>query len=754
MPAMAVESDYPFDNLHYANVQYNVSDDIYIRIDGYGFGWGPGKWADDYITINTAGTWQTVKIVGVTGLPVQGILELYEPVSVVSGDEVWIHAEHEINNPYIVTNVSQLQFIENITDGNYIQNNSFDASSINFNPINDFNGTFDGMGYTISNFVCEHPADDYVALFGENTNNATIGNFTMSDVSIDGDFFVSAVVSRGTDVNIHDINVDGYINGTTDVGSIFGIIDGDSDITRCITDTEIIADSATFSIAGGLGAYLQGTSTASLFACFGNITATTGDRNGGAFGTVSDYCVISNAYSRVNVVGDEYNSAFCGITDSATFTNVYAIGKVTGNGNSNGIAEITGLQDATFNNCFWDINTTTVLTSEGGTGKTTSEMYQKDTFVGWDFDTIWMMNYYPVFKTEIENIYYIVDVYDEKTGEHILPSSVTLYDVYRSTDGEINETTYQAFFNASWTSDKMVLLANADNYYSRSIIVGTSDVTNFFDMYLINTSTTAIYDTITVNQRITNYDYSDIIVRLDKPMEDGTVTVFSSYLDFVGSTATYLVATDQYILYIITPDETISYGWLTPDADGTIDIVIGEFEFETFDDWISYTYTDTNTSISFDYTSTKPVDQANMAISYINGTEVYNSTILTDTGSFTYTVDNEESLKINVNILADDGSEWEYTVYHEYELEQINSPFPDIMPEQDRSLIVFAIILIGTLAMSMYRVDMAAVWIFAVYAGAVYNDLCIGNIYTVSLIGIVSITMLIKFHKDRSRSVM
>ena len=78
-------------------------------------------------------------------------------------------------------------------------------------------------------------------------------------------------------------------------------------------------------------------------------------------------------------------------------------------------------------------------------------------------------------------------------------------------------------------------------------------------------------------------------------------------LYFVDRLSNADVATDQYILYVITPDQTIAYGWLTPDADGEIDIIIGAYDFDTEEEWLEYSYSETNTSVTFEYDSEETV---------------------------------------------------------------------------------------------------------------------------------------------------
>ncbi len=118
-------------------------------------------------------------------------------------------------NPYTITNWTQLQNINNsnILTQNYYFNllNNLSSSTsdytnlasntanggLGWNPIgdntNEFNGTFDGLGFTISNLYINRPTQDYVGLFGY-TNNATIKNIGLNDVDITGNSYVGGLV--------------------------------------------------------------------------------------------------------------------------------------------------------------------------------------------------------------------------------------------------------------------------------------------------------------------------------------------------------------------------------------------------------------------------------------------------------------------------------------------------------------------------------------------------------------------------------
>ncbi len=110
---------------------------------------------------------------------------------------------------------------------------------------------------------------------------------------------------------------------------------------------------------------------------------------GGLVGYQSSY-TISNSYSTGQVSGDDYVGGLVGYQSLSTISNSYSIGAVTGNGNVGGLIGYNS--DSSSNNSFWDIEASGQSSSAGGSGKTTEEMQNQDTYVNWDFDSIWMLN--------------------------------------------------------------------------------------------------------------------------------------------------------------------------------------------------------------------------------------------------------------------------------------------------------------------------------------------------------------------------
>jgi hypothetical protein len=282
------------------------------------------------------------------------------------------------------------------------------------------------------------------------------------------------------------------------------------------------------------------------------------------------------------------------------------------------------------------------------------------------------------------------------------------------------------------------------------------DITSLTELnvYLPSENKTTIFTKLSLTDSTNTYDESDCILRLDKPLPDGTDTVYSSYFDFNGIASTYLIAADQYILYIETPDKTINYGWLTPDSDGEININLQDIQYNKYyDDWLVYSFNSDNETqtISLDYESAYSVNNVLFTVRS-NEEEVYNSSIDTDTGSFTFNTGEEGEYIASVEIDTLDENftrDWVVT-FGEPDKVQF---FPDSYPEWLTSIIILCIIIVSALALSAYRADLAAVSTALIYAAGVYNDWVPGNEYTVSVIAIIAVGALIKFQRKNDRSI-
>jgi hypothetical protein len=102
---------------------------------------------------------------------------------------------------------------------------------------------------------------------------------------------------------------------------------------------------------------------------------------------------IENSYSISNVKGGLCAGGLVGWNttwhDSGTIKNSYSAGSVEGGLYTGGLV---GFNQGTITSSYWDTQTSDITTSAGGVGKTTVQMKQRATFVGWDFTNIWAID--------------------------------------------------------------------------------------------------------------------------------------------------------------------------------------------------------------------------------------------------------------------------------------------------------------------------------------------------------------------------
>lgn len=363
-----------------------------------------------------------------------------------------------------ITNVTELQAMNNDLAGTYWLANDIDASAtsgwnggLGFEPIGNtgdadpFTGSLDGRGYTISDLYIDRDVkraapDVYsIGLFGE-ISGAVVRNVEMTGLDFTGFDGGGAgtigktggLVARVVNSTISNCHVAGVISSYGDATGFAPSIDADSTVVDCTADvacTSTANDAAGFcnwnngtisncsstgnataddyasGFANGNNGTISGSfSTGSVSSGWGLCGGFVGDNSGVisesyATGNVSaptrdnvgGFCgyndgTINDCYARGNVVGDDDIGGFVGENDGGSITDCFSTGTVTGDVNVGGFC---GHNDGgTVTDCFWDTTTSGEAASDGGTGKTTSQMQTRATFTGagWDFTIIWSIN--------------------------------------------------------------------------------------------------------------------------------------------------------------------------------------------------------------------------------------------------------------------------------------------------------------------------------------------------------------------------
>jgi filamentous hemagglutinin family protein len=321
-------------------------------------------------------------------------------------------------------------------------------------PTNQFTGTFDGLGHTISNLSINLPASYYVGLFGYAGTGSVIRNVGLVGGSVTGSNYVGGLVGANYGV-ISNSYATGNVSGNSYSGGLVGANSGT--INNSYATGSVSGGS--YNYAGGLAGANFGmisNSYATGSVSGGNYVGGLVGSNSGTSGTISksyatgsvngnsyvgglagaNYGTISNSYSTGSVSGGSYNyvgglagANYGAISNSyatgsvsgnnnvgglvganpGLLSNSYATGSVSGNnyvgglaglnsgmiGNSyaagsiSGSSAIGGLVGSNSGNSgmtshsFWDIATSGLSSSAGGTGLTTAQMMQLSSFMGW-----------------------------------------------------------------------------------------------------------------------------------------------------------------------------------------------------------------------------------------------------------------------------------------------------------------------------------------------------------------------------------
>lgn len=312
-------------------------------------------------------------------------------------------------------------------------------------------------------------------------------------------------------------------------GTTGGLIGGDScsDISSCYSSGFVDGDGSTGGLIGFTsqsdidlsyflgalkcdnrgGGLIGSASSSSILNCF-NIGRVQGyDYIGGLVGESSG-SNISDCYSTGNVEGNSQTGGFTGSAVSSTLTNCYSSGAVLADLSPGGLI---GLNDkSTLNSSFWNTETSGVAYSDGGTGITTDEMRNQNTFIdaGWDIESVWNIN--PVYNfgfpylssfniaeqliINTECLYYDLNSHLFAKGNLISlgSSEITQHGFCWNTNGE-----------PEYGIDSYIELGFIDSMVSFSSEINdlTDDTEYFFRSYCINSSGITYGNTIIFNSR-------------------------------------------------------------------------------------------------------------------------------------------------------------------------------------------------------------------------------------------------------------
>ena len=370
-----------------------------------------------------------------------------------------------LNDPFEISNITELQNIKNHPTSHFVLVNDIDASETRywndgkgFEPLGKdpdyFTGTLNGLGHRINDLFISR-SEEYVGLLSSlgtgstmyPQSGSTVSNLFLRRCHVEGNGRVGGLagLNRG---NIQNCGVEGEVFGTDlDVGGLVGTNYKDPSL---IENSFFIGNvTSTFNNIGGIaginhGNIIRSYSISRVFdkGAYGyEMGGISSWNNGNIIECYSEGEIISNApYEEiVNVVGEKIVSNNVGGLIGFNTGNIYDCYSkcfVTGKGYVGGLVgcnfeslpligiitncystgHVEGRYEGGlvgYNNSvspkssFWDVNTSGQNESDGGEGKTTEEMMTKSTFTdaGWDFEEDWDIEEgetYPYFKWAVK----------------------------------------------------------------------------------------------------------------------------------------------------------------------------------------------------------------------------------------------------------------------------------------------------------------------------------------------------------------
>jgi hypothetical protein len=311
------------------------------------------------------------------------------------------------SDPYIITNASELNAMHNNLSAYYRLGNDIDLSSSliwnygrGWEPVgsedegNNFTGTLDGYGFTLTGITVNRPLSDEMGLFGY-MNGAEIKNISFENTHIAANDYAGTIAGKSENSYFSFINVGANIAIRDDyAGGISGY--STTDLMHYLSADINIFGSAY--LGGIAGDFRNGSEIRHSFSK-GTIQGS-GSNNGGIFGNTYGYStLISDCFSYADVSGTTNIGGLIGYHQTASVYRSFSYGAVTGTGSSVG-GLIGGANGSTYYS-YWDTETSGQETSAGGTGKTTSEMQQIATYPQFNFIYLWTIdenNSYPYFR--------------------------------------------------------------------------------------------------------------------------------------------------------------------------------------------------------------------------------------------------------------------------------------------------------------------------------------------------------------------
>ncbi|NLV87627.1 MAG: hypothetical protein GX025_10515, partial [Clostridiales bacterium] len=318
------------------------------------------------------------------------------------GDVVtWIDAEGNIDryikNPYTTNYEAGKTPADTDTEGQkYWEEYNYEGFSINT-----FSGVFSGNGFELQNCYV-NKVSDYAGVFSRLTGGklSNVG-VTGSVIGYGTDTRVGGLVgySQSSSIITNSYSTCSVIGYGECVGGLIGYNGSSSSTTNSYSTGSVIGYG--WEVGGLVGTNASSSPTTNSYSTGSVIGYGWGDV-GGLIGYNSSS--ITNSYSTGSVIG--YGECVGGLIglNSSSITNSYSTGSVIGYSEYTG--GFVGRNASPIANSYWDTETSGRSTSQGGVGRTTTQMKDIYNYLPeWDFSSTWAIDDdYPYLRMQVNRI--------------------------------------------------------------------------------------------------------------------------------------------------------------------------------------------------------------------------------------------------------------------------------------------------------------------------------------------------------------
>ena len=171
--------------------------------------------------------------------------------------------EGTAENPYRISTAEDLTMFSTFVNAGYHKDAYFmltadiDMSGVDYKPADEFNGTFDGMGYKISRLTISMDTSDTIGLVGY-LNGGTIKNLGIVNSAFTGKNHVGAIVGKAMNSVVINCYTDATVTGTKSVGGLAGTFNS-SQMYNCYSRATVSGTAA--GVGGVIGSINSSTNT-------------------------------------------------------------------------------------------------------------------------------------------------------------------------------------------------------------------------------------------------------------------------------------------------------------------------------------------------------------------------------------------------------------------------------------------------------------------------------------------------------------